>query len=139
VDQSLAMQDIYARINAGDLEGFGDSLADDFVEHEELPGHPQTKEGALAFFRSLRVAFPDMHMAVEDVITGGDRSVARVVFTGTQDAEFAGVPPTGRTVKVDLIDIMRFDDAGRVAEHWGVMDALSLMQQLGVVPEGPPA
>jgi steroid delta-isomerase-like uncharacterized protein len=139
VDQSLAMQDIYARINAGDLEGFGDSLTDDFVEHEELPGLPQTKEGTLAFFRTLRVAFPDMHMSVEDVVTGGDKSVARVVFTGTQEGEFMGVPPTGRKVEVHLIDIMRFADAGRVAEHWGIMDSLSFMQQLGVVPEGPPA
>ena len=40
---------------------------------------------------------------------------------------------------MQLIDIMRFDDAGLVGEHWGVADMLSLMQQLGVVPAGPPA
>jgi len=34
---------------------------------------------------------------------------------------------------------MSFDDAGLVREHWGVADLLSLMQQLGVVPAGPPA
>jgi hypothetical protein len=34
---------------------------------------------------------------------------------------------------------MRFDEAGRVFEHWGVADMLSLMQQLGVVPAGAPA
>ena len=50
-----------------------------------------------------------------------------------------GMPPTGRSIEVQLIDIMQFDEAGLVREHWGVVDKLSMMQQLGVVPEGPPA
>jgi predicted ester cyclase len=45
-----------------------------------------------------------------------------------------GIPPTGKGVDVQLIDIMRFDDDGLVCEHWGVADMLSLMQQLGAVP-----
>lgn len=57
----------------------------------------------------------------------------------THDGELMGVPPTGTQVHVELIDIMRFDDAGLVSEHWGVADMLSLMQQLGVVPTGQPA
>ena len=48
-----------------------------------------------------------------------------------------GVPPTGKAVEIQFFDIMRFDDAGLVFEHWGVADMLSLMQQLGVVPAGP--
>jgi predicted ester cyclase len=50
-----------------------------------------------------------------------------------------GVPPADTRVEVQLIDIMRFDDAGLVCEHWGVADMLSLLQQLGVVPAGQPA
>jgi hypothetical protein len=37
-------------------------------------------------------------------------------------------------VEVQLIDIMRFDNSGLICEHWGVMDAMSLMQQIGVAP-----
>ena len=55
--------------------------------------------------------------------------------TATHQGEFMGVPPTGTQVEMQLIDIMRFDDDGLVCEHWGVADMLSLMQQLGVVPE----
>jgi predicted ester cyclase len=50
-----------------------------------------------------------------------------------------GIPPTGKDVNVQLIDIMRFNEGGLVAEHWGVVDMLAMMQQLGVVPEGAPA
>jgi predicted ester cyclase len=78
-------------------------------------------------------------MTVEDLIANGDKAVARVTVTGTHKGEFIGVPPTGTRVDVQLIDIMRFDGAGLVCEHWGVADMLSLLQQLGVVPAGPPA
>ena len=138
MDHSLTMRSTYERINSGDIEGFGALVADDFVEHEEQPDLPPTKEGVLAFFRTLQTAFPDMSMDVQDVIASGEKSVARVVITGTHRGEFMGVPPTGRRVEVQLIDIMRFDEVGLVCEHWGVMDALSLMQQLGVVPAAPP-
>jgi predicted ester cyclase len=79
-----------------------------------------------------------MQMAVDEVIASGDRTVARVRVSGTQDGEFLGMPPSGRRVEVKLIDIMRFDDAGLVVEHWGVVDMLSLLQQLGVIPQGAP-
>jgi predicted ester cyclase len=103
-----------------------------------MPALP-TKEGTLEFFRILLAAFPDWRMTVEDLIAGGDKTVARVQVTGTHKGEFMGVPATGTHVDVQLIDIMRFDGAGLVCEHWGVADMLALMQQLGVVPTGPPA
>jgi len=138
MDHARTMRSTYERINAGDIAGFGDLVADDFVEHQGMPAVP-TKEGTLEFFRILLSAFPDWRMTVEDLIASGDKAVARVKVTGTHKGEFMGVPPTGTRVDVQLIDIMRFDGAGLVCEHWGVADMLSLMQQLGVVPAGPPA
>ncbi len=137
MDHSLKMRTGYERINAGDIAGFAELMAEDFVEHEDLPGIPPTKEGTLEFFRMLIAAFPDMRMDVEDLIASEDKAVARVKATGTHQGEFLGVPPTGNRVEIPIIDIMRFDDAGLVCEHWGVADMLSLMQQLGVVPAGP--
>jgi predicted ester cyclase len=48
-----------------------------------------------------------------------------------------GMPATGKRIDVRLIDILRFGDDGLAHEHWGVMDALAMMQQLGAVPEAP--
>ena len=53
VDHSKTMRSAYERINAGDIGGFGELVADDFVEHEETPGLPPTKAGTLEFFRAL--------------------------------------------------------------------------------------
>jgi steroid delta-isomerase-like uncharacterized protein len=136
MDYSMRMRSAYDRINEGDIEGFAALLADDFVEHEETPGFPPTKEGVLEFFRMYRAAFPDLRMDAEDVLASGDKTVARVRATCTHRGELMGIPPTGKRVDVELIDIMQFDDAGSVSEHWGVIDTMSMMQQLGVVPAG---
>ena len=139
MDHAVTARRLYDLINAGDLEGFARHLADDFVEHEVTPGLAPTKAGVEAFFRMQLAGFPDMHMHVEDVVASGDKVVARVRYTGTHRGEFMGMPATGKSVDVQLIDVFGFGDDGRVHEHWGVMDALAMMQQLGVVPAGPPA
>jgi steroid delta-isomerase-like uncharacterized protein len=134
MDHATTMRRAYQLISAGDIDGFGRLMSDDFVEHEEVPGLAPTKEGVLDFFRGYLVAFPDLRMEVLDLVASGDKAVARVKATGTQDGEFMGMPPSGRSVEVELIDIMRFDD-GLVVEHWGVMDMLAMLQQLGAVPD----
>lgn len=139
MDHGTTMRRAYELINAGDIDGFGDLLADDFVEHEELPGLEPGKDGVKAFFHMYRAAFPDLRMSPEDIIVSGDKVVARARATGAHEGEFMGVPATGRRIDVQLIDIIRFGDDGLAHEHWGVFDTMAMMQQLGVVPDGPPA
>lgn len=138
MDHAATMRKAYELINAGDIAGFGDLVADGFIEHQGGPGFPATKEGTLDFFRALLGAFPDLTMVVEDLLVDGEKTVARVRISGTHEGSFMGIPPTGATADVQLIDIMRFDGAGQVCEHWGVADMLTLMQQLGVVPADAP-
>ena len=139
MDSTTSIRRLYDLINAGDIDGFSRQLADDFVEHDELPGLPPTKASVVEYFRMLISAFPDMRMDVEDVIASGDKAVARVQVTGTHKGEFLGMPATGKSVAVNLIDITRFGDDGLAREHWGVSDQLALLQQLGAIPAGAPA
>jgi steroid delta-isomerase-like uncharacterized protein len=139
MDHTASIRRLYDLINAGDIAGFGRQLADDFVERNEIPGIPPTKDGVVQYFRLLLGAFPDFQMNVEDVIASGDKAVARLQVTGTHKGEFMGIPATGKSVSVNLIDITRFGDDGLAREHWGVVDQLALMQQLGVIPAGTPA
>jgi len=74
-----------------------------------------------------------------DVLSSGDKVVARVRATGTHQGEFMGIPASGKSFDVQLIDIIRFDDDGLAHEHWGVFDALAMMQQLGAIPGPSPA
>ena len=138
MDHAAAMKRLYDLINAGDIDGFGELVAEDFVEHEEMPGLERSKEGVKQLFHMYRAAFPDLRMEPQDVLVSGDKAVARVRATGTHQGEFLGMPATGRSVDVQLIDITRFGDDGLAREHWGVFDALALMQQLGAIPETPP-
>jgi steroid delta-isomerase-like uncharacterized protein len=134
MDHASTMKRIYELISAGDIDGFGDLVAEDFVEHEETPGLEPGKEGVKQLFRMYKAAFPDLRMEAEDILVSGDKVVARVSGTGTQQGEFMGMPATGRSIDVQLIDIIRFGDDGLAHEHWGVFDALTLMQQLGAIP-----
>jgi predicted ester cyclase len=78
-------------------------------------------------------------MEAQDILVSGDKAVARARATGTHQGEFLGMPATGKSVDVQLIDIIRFGDDGLAHEHWGVFDALAMMQQLGAIPEDPSA
>ena len=103
------------------------------VDHFAPPGTPGGLEGARHTLDMFLTAFPDLHFTVEDLIAEGDEVVARVTMSGTQHGAFMGVPPTGKHVTITGIDINRFV-GGKSVEHWVEMDALGMMQQLGVVP-----
>ncbi len=80
-----------------------------------------------------RVAFPDGTVSVDDQIAEGDRVVTRWRFRGTNTGPFLGNPPTGREVSVSGTHIHRIAD-GTIAEIWAQPDALTFMQQLGLLP-----
>ena len=76
--------------------------------------------------------FPDLRMEPQDVLVSDDKVVIRSKITGTHQGELMGIPATGRSIDVAVIDIIQFRD-------WGVIDSMAMMQQLGVVPDGHPA
>jgi predicted ester cyclase len=114
-----------------------DELNDpEFVNHSAPPGIPSDREGGKIYLGAFLNAFPDCRFTVDDMIAEGDQVVTKKTFTGTHQAEFAGIPPTGKRVTLQFVDIMRVRD-GRIVEHWLSMDQLSFMQQLGVIPTSP--
>jgi steroid delta-isomerase-like uncharacterized protein len=120
-------------INGRNLDLIDELLSDDFVEHEEFPGIPPTREGVKQTFTMFYTAFPDIHFRVDDMLAEGDLVAARVTITGTHEGEFMGVPATGRSVEIAAMDFVSFRD-GKATAHRGVSDTVSLLQQLGVMP-----
>lgn len=125
--------------NKGNMSTIDEFLAPNFVEREVLPpGTPSGREGVKQLTMMFRTAFPDFNVSIDDMIAEGDKIVARTTWSGTQKGEFMGIPPSGKRVSFDVIDIIRISE-GKGVEHWGVMDSSAMMQQLGVIPAGPPA
>ncbi|MDR8412428.1 ester cyclase [Nonomuraea sp. 3-1Str] len=123
-------------INSGDLEII--SKAIDEVIHPDARFHTTELTDMTAVQAQKRIwdvllrAFPDIHVAVEDLLADGDKIVARQTVTGTNSGAYRGMPPTGRSVTYNEIFIARFAD-GRITDLWGVVDVYSQLRQLGLV------
>jgi steroid delta-isomerase-like uncharacterized protein len=120
-------------VNGRDVTLIDELVHENVVEHEEFPGFSNDREGVKQFFAMIFEAFPDLRFDVQDIIGEGDKVATRVVMTGTHQGAFMDIPATGKRVEVELIDIVRLED-GKFVEHWGVMDQMTMMQQLGVIP-----
>jgi steroid delta-isomerase-like uncharacterized protein len=132
-DNKALVRRFYDDLNTLKLEAFDQYCAPDFVDHGLPPGVPRTLEGAKMFVGMLYKAFPDIHLTVEEMIAERDKVVSYVWLSGTHQGEFQGMPPTGKHVKIELIDMHRIT-GGKVVDRWGVFDALGMMQQLGAIP-----
>jgi predicted ester cyclase len=75
-------------------------------------------------------------MEVREMLADDDLVAVRVIATGTHEGEFMGMSSSGRRIEVQVFDIFRIRD-GQVTEHWELMDAMTMMQQLGGTPEFP--
>jgi predicted ester cyclase len=118
--------------SGGRLEVADELIDPNIVEHQDFgPDHAPGADGVKAVIGSLRRAFPDFRLEIEDMTVDGDVAWSRNVATGTNDGSFMGHPPTGRPMRVDVIDVVRVRD-GKITEHWGVPDRLGVMRQLGL-------
>ena len=121
-------------LSKGNLDAIDELVTDDVVDHEEgLPGQPEGKDGVRFFVNTMREAFSDLKATIGPSLESGDMASAEVTITGKHTGEFMGVPATDKSFEIQAIDIVRFED-DKCAEHWGVTDNMSLMQQLGAVP-----
>ena len=116
--------------SGGDFAAADELMAVDAVVHEPVGGTPADLK---AVARAIRVAFPDWHSTVEEMVVEGDRVAERWTGRGTHRGEFQGIPPTGKRVSVPGVVFYRIA-GGKIVEFRGQFDRMSLMQQLGGVP-----
>jgi hypothetical protein len=141
IAQTTANKATYRRLldagNSGDAELISKTIDEvvepDLLIHRRLPVEATGAQALKQVWVILLRAFPDIHVTVEDLIAEGDKVVASNSISGTHQGEYMGHPPTGKPVTYDEIFILRFAN-GRIAEMWGVVDVLSAMKQLGMIP-----
>lgn len=122
----------------GKLDEALELVGDDYVGH--IPGAPEPirgKNGFREFVNTYLTGFPDGTITVDDQIAEGEFVASRWTARGTNTGELVGMPPTGKQVTVEGITYSRIVD-GQLHEAWLSWDTLSLMQQLGAVPEAAP-
>ncbi len=116
-------------LGQGNFQLFDALFANDFHDHTPPPGVSPDKEGVLQLHKVLHTAFPDFHADVHWQLADGDFVTTYKTYRGTHRAAFLGVAPTFRKVQFEGLDVIRVRD-GKLAEHWGVADLFSLVQQL---------
>lgn len=123
--------------NEGMVELIDELFAEDYVEHAAPPGVPPTRDALKEFVGQLRAAFPDFTYEILQQVQDGDTHVGYIRARGTMSGDFMGMPASGRSATWDEAHLGRFAN-GKIAEHWAVIDALSMLTQLGFV-DPPPA
>ncbi|HEX6350344.1 MAG TPA: ester cyclase [Candidatus Dormibacteraeota bacterium] len=116
------------------LEVVDELVAEDAREHQR--GLKPGREGVKETINTLHTWFSDFRVEVADVAEAGGLVWARNVATGVNTGSIMGRPPTGRSMRIDVFDTVRFRD-GKLVEHWGVPDQLGMLLQLGLMPGRP--
>jgi steroid delta-isomerase-like uncharacterized protein len=120
----------FAAGDAGDLDVFDDLLHQDVIVHAPLGFAMRGLEAEKASWRRALEGVPDILHDVQETVTEGSTTVARVVVSGTHRGDFAGLAGTGRRFEIDQVTFAHLRD-GKAEEIWEVADTASLLEQLG--------
>lgn len=117
-------------IEGGNMETFNEIFAEDFINHTAPPGAPKNRDGVIYFFNHLlKPAFPDLKVEIHDMVAEDSKVTTRKSFHATHLGEFFGITPTGKSVTMEVIDIIELRN-GKYVSHWGILDLHNLMAQL---------
>ncbi len=79
-----------------------------------------------------------MTAEIHDMIAVGDQVAIRATYRGTDEGGFVpGMRATGKPYALETMYFVRVDEAGKIAEHWGIGDMVAVMGQLGLLPSSP--
>lgn len=132
-DNIAATQRLGEAINSGNLDALHDVFAPTVIDRDPASDQAPGPEGFIHFFTGFRAAFPDLNIAVEQLVADNDNVAIAYTITGTHQGEFLGIPATGRQIKARGVQIARFQN-GQIVERWGSSDQLGILQQIGANP-----
>jgi steroid delta-isomerase-like uncharacterized protein len=118
--------------NTGNMAVIDQVYAPNFIQHEPAPETVNSSEALKQYVGAYLTAFPDLNLSIEDLIAEGDKVVWRFKSMGHQNGPFMGMPTSGKTSSITGIVIFRLESS-RIVEAWVNIDALGLLQQLGVI------
>ena len=124
-------REYFAAFISGDRAWWARNVRPDFRRHDPgLSYEVVGIEGLQHHHDVLLAGVPDLNLPIHDVMEDADQVLVRLRFRGTHRGEFFGHAPTGGAIDVEVFDLFRLQD-GQLAEHWAMVDSLSLLKQLG--------
>jgi steroid delta-isomerase-like uncharacterized protein len=121
----------YKAFEANDPEALKDVLAPDLVAYNL---HPQNRDEHIQGILGWNAVFSENHFEIGDQISEGDMVASHVIMRCIHsEADFQGVPPSGKQIEISAVTIERIKD-GKIVERRVYTDRLGMMQQLGLIP-----
>ncbi len=108
-------------------------ISADYVDHCVSPGYTPDRTGLKKGWQDFVTGYPDLNTKVNFMVADSEYVTAQYTFTGTNTGSVMGMPATGKKINVDGVDIVRYKN-GKAIEHWGYMDEMKMMTQLGMMP-----
>ena len=119
-------------LNSRDLAALDAIVGDDYLDHAAFPGQSPGRAGLKQRVAYLFAAF-DPQWTIHDIVAERDIVVVRWSHSAVHRGEFLGLEPTGRAFTMRGIDMYRIT-AGKMSEHWNVVDMFGMYHQLGLLP-----
>ncbi len=132
-DHKRLARDYFTAFRDSDAVWWDRFIAPDFVRHDPgLDFEVRGPAGVAKLGRMLHAGLADIALPIDEVIAEGDRVLVRLRMLGRHTGALMGVPASGRAIDIAVMDYFRVGD-GRLAEHWALMDNLTLLKQIGAV------
>jgi|HubBroStandDraft_6_1064221.scaffolds.fasta_scaffold18900_2 steroid delta-isomerase-like uncharacterized protein len=114
--------------NHGRREAIAEIMTPECVVHDGATDS-RGPQGFYPFFDRMNATFSEIRLVVEDTIAERDAACIRWTCTAKHTGAGLGIPPTGKTVHITGITVLRASD-GRVVEAWQNWDMLGMMEQM---------
>jgi predicted ester cyclase len=134
-DNKSVVKNFQRDIDTGNPSILDNYIGGSYEDHNPPPFASKTPgvAGQKETFNMALGMFSDFRHVVEDQVAEGDKVATRITGSGKHVGPFLGIPPTNKVVTMSGIAIHRMA-GGRLAEHWGQIDALGLLAQMGAIP-----
>jgi steroid delta-isomerase-like uncharacterized protein len=120
-------------ITEGNTAALDELMSEDLVWHGGSFGEIRGLDEFKQFIGQFIAAFPDLRVAVDDIISEADRVVTRLTVRGTHQGDLMGIAASGKQATWTDVNIYRVAN-GKIAEEWFCGDYLGMLQQIGAVP-----
>ena len=117
-------------IENGNLNSFDELVSDDVTNHTAQAGMDRGAKGMKYFLMEiLRAGFPDLKVEIMEQVAERDLVTTRKKITGTHTGSILNLPPSNKTVTINIIDMIRLKN-GKYIDHWGASNFSDVIKEI---------